>query len=49
MKDYEKKLLKFALNEKIKNKGRIFYGLVNDSVYYGNAYFFDWLTITSKH
>lgn len=40
MKDYEKKLLKFTLNEKIKNRGRIFYGLVNDSVYYGNAYFF---------
>ena len=40
MKDYEKKLLKFTLNEKIKNNGRIFYGLVNDSVYYGNAYFF---------
>lgn len=40
MKDYEKKLLKFALNEKIKNKGRIFYGLVNDIVCYGDAYFF---------
>lgn len=40
MKDYEKKLLKFALSEKIKNKGRIFYGLVNDIVCYGNAYFF---------
>lgn len=40
MKDYEKKLLKFALSEKIKNKGSIFYSLVNGSVYYGNAYFF---------
>lgn len=40
MKDYEKKLLKFTLSEKIKNQSRIFYGLVNDSVYYGNAYFF---------
>lgn len=40
MEQYEKNLLKFALNEKIKNKGRIFYGLVNENVYYGNAYFF---------
>lgn len=40
MKDYEKKLLKFTLSEKIKNQGRIFYGLVNDNIFYGNAYFF---------